>query len=149
MPEYNDKQIASLLQTALADLYAAEGKMMEPTKPITKLGRFRKFFWVHPNIHWPLLVSGDSYRMGFVSMQGTGSRYDTADGRRDLALKLVEANRHQPRRILRTLYRIRATTEWCIARAEGRKRAAEEILKQQAKALQTLEEEAAMRSLKS
>jgi hypothetical protein len=40
-----------------------------------------------------------------------------------------------------------AAAAWCRARAEGRRRMAQEILRQQARALETIENERAMQAL--
>ena len=62
--------------------------------------------------------------------------------------RIIDRSGAHPRRLLRALRRIEAATAWCYARAEGRKRMAEEILRQQAKARETLEAEAAIRALR-
>ena len=69
------------------------------------------------------------------------------DGRFRTSDSLLAVCGHQPRKVLRCLRRIQAATAWCYARAEGRKRAAEEILRQQQGAADTLKAEAAMQAL--
>lgn len=60
-------------------------------------------------------------------------------GTRERVAELIcYACKWQPRLILRAVRRIEAATRWCEARAAGRKRAAEEILRQQAEAEEKL-----------
>ena len=54
------------------------------------------------------------------------------------AKKICELFYYQPARILKVSRWLESVTEWCKKRTEGRKRAAEEILKQQKKAVDVI-----------
>lgn len=131
-----------IISAALADLEAAANKMKQNTSPATPLPRVRRFEIVAGKITWP---NQDDLR----SMFALGKTTFLGDWNRIRACKtLLEACEYQPRLILRALRRIQVATAWCEARAEGRQRQAEEILRQQAKAVEALEAEAAMLALK-
>jgi hypothetical protein len=131
-----------IISAALADLEAAANKMKQNTSPVTPLPRVRRFEIVAGKITWP---NQDELR----SMFALGKTTFLGDWNRKYVIKnIIEACGGQPRLILRALRRIQAATAWCEARAEGRQRAAEEILRQQARAVEALEVEAAMLALK-
>jgi hypothetical protein len=69
------------------------------------------------------------------------------DSPRDSAEQILKLLGYQPRNVLRALRRIQAATAWCQARAQGRRRAAREILHQQRAAAAILEAEVAIRAL--
>lgn len=53
-------------------------------------------------------------------------------------IAVLNASRGQPRLILRALRRVENIVAWCEARRQGRLRSSQEILRQQAKAVSTL-----------
>lgn len=142
----DSKQLEKLLASALKDLKVAVNKMTSDTIPSTPLPRPRGFLivkdWYFPRyepnyIYWGQLGRGwpIKYRNHLYVDE-------------DAAQNIIRACEGRPRLILRALRRIQAATAWCEARAEGRRRQAEEILRQQAKAVETLDAEAAMLALK-
>lgn len=131
-----------IISAALADLEEAVNKIKQNTSPATPLPRVRRFEIVAGKITWPNQDDLRSIALGKTTLF-------LGDWNRIYACKtLLEACEYQPRLILRALRRIQAATAWCEARAEGRQRAAEEILRQQARAVEALEAEAAMLALK-
>jgi hypothetical protein len=65
----------------------------------------------------------------------------------EVARRIGNACGWQPRKVLRALRRLQAIAAWCRARRAGLERAAQEILRQQARAMEQLEAEAAMAAL--
>ena len=124
-----------LVTAALEDLNSAAEKMVAQTTPATPMPRPRIFI-ICETVSWPFLRSDSS-------------PYEEATHFRDrIASKIVVGCKKQPRLILRAIRRIQAATAWCKARTEGRRRQAEEILRQQSAAVEALEAEAAMLALK-
>jgi len=52
--------------------------------------------------------------------------------------KICKMCKYQPAKILKVIRRIEAAVEWCKRRTKGRKRTAEEILRQQKKAVDVI-----------
>lgn len=132
-------QYQELIAAALDDLNKAQKAMRQQTAPKTPLPRPRIFI-VAPGWEWP---RGDDYEVFRVNKNS----YECITWS-DVENRIINACGNQPRQILRALRRIQAATAWCEARAEGRQRQAEEILRQQQKAVEALEAEAAMLALK-
>lgn len=137
-----------LIAAALADLREAVKELEAPTHPETPMPRPR-VFELSARLVWPAhgwdargWVGSPWVRVGLKG--GPDTFYLANSG---LAGLVVDDCGGQPRKVLRALRRIQAAAAWCRARAEGRGRAAQEILRQQAKALQTLEAEAALLAL--
>ena len=120
---------SDLVTAALEDLNSAAEKMVAQTTPATPMPRPRIFI-ICETVSWPFL------------------RSDSSPCRDRIASKIVVGCKKQPRLILRAIRRIQAATAWCKARTEGRRRQAEEILRQQSAAVEALEAEAAMLALK-
>jgi len=133
-----------ILSAALYGLYEAAKELMELPEelPVVPLPRERKFLFA-PEIIWPGadFVTIDCNREGYSPR---GYRLRWSDDRKFVAQSIVEKAKNQPRSVLRALRRIQAATAWCYARAEGRKKQAEEVLRQQSKAVEALEAEAAL-----
>jgi hypothetical protein len=131
---------------ALHELRAAVRELMQDTTPKTPLPRARKFVF-YPGVHWP----GGPEGAWVNYIRADSSDYEfVKTWERDLeayAKRLVERCGYQPRKVLRIQRRIMAAAAWCRARAEGRRRMAQEILRQQARALETIESERAMQAL--
>ena len=147
----------------LADVRKAVYELLQQTVPYTPLPCFKffKFFDKHAEIVWPgcedlqvingiyiveelytveewftitdaveslyaLKVKGKNYWIRFdIEIENT-------------AQKLCKLFCYQPARILRVSRWLESVIEWCKKRTEGRKRAAEEILRQQKKAVDVL-----------
>lgn len=135
----------NILREALQQLGRAAERLEKNSVPNVPLPRPRKFSFA-AEVQWPYInkdnrvVFTEAYHLYNYSILNYGVNY-IADG-------ILAGCGGQPRLILRALRRIQAATAWCEARAEGRQRAAEEILRQQAKAVEALEAEAAMLALK-
>ena len=137
-----DVDYIAILSTALEDLEAAVDKLEKDTIPYTPIPRIRKFEIVPRKMTWP-------YKKDLRSFLTEAHVYGLERWKRkNVSTIIIALCRAQPRLILRALRRIQAATAWCEARAEGRRRAAEEILRQQARAVEALEAEAAMLALK-
>jgi hypothetical protein len=73
--------------------------------------------------------------------------FSSSNGRNLIVGEIFEFTKHQPAKLWRTLQAIQATARWCYKRADGRWRAAQEILRQQEAAVIKLETEAALHYL--
>jgi len=121
--------------------------MVASTTPETPRPRPRVFFFSR-NIEWPAIgverLTEVSWYDVLVSLdQETYTRIidNQSAGNKALARDIIRVSGGQPRKILRALRRIQAATAWCYARAEGRKRQAAEIVRQQQAAVAILETE--------
>lgn len=142
-----------IIEAALKDLREAVKKMTAKTDPQTPLCRKREFIFAEDKnghkIIWP--YKDDFYK---VSPGQDAWLYSLSMGSYQvnnlsyLVTNIIDIIGNQPRKILLALRRIQAATAWCEARAEGRKRQAEEIKRQQAKAIAALEAEAILSALK-
>jgi len=131
-----------IIGQALRDLDQAVEQMLKPTEPTTAPPR-AKIFMFAENIFWPYANDRHNPEWGYFNHEGCRH---TLSHRANVTVIVNECG-SQPRKVLRCLRRIQAATAWCYARAEGRKRAAEEILRQQQGAADTLKAEAAMQAL--
>ncbi len=137
----NYENYETLLKQALRELSRAAKALADETSPATPEPRPRIFQFA-PGITWPRVRDGVNWGLVVDGSSGAGWGYLES-----VARQILNQSRGQPRLILRALRRIQAATAWCRARAEGRRRAAQEILRQQAKAAEALEAEAAMSAL--
>lgn len=142
-----------LLAAAIADLEAAAKRMTEKTEPVTALPRPRKFVFIAHHgkeIVWPGSTKNKAIFDRFdLSKAGSNSYYwNECSNEKYVPDAILTVAGYQPHLILRALRRIQAATAWCNARAEGRQRQAEEILRQQRKAVEALEAEATLTALK-
>jgi ABC-type nitrate/sulfonate/bicarbonate transport system substrate-binding protein len=130
------EEMTRLIGGALEALARAARALEKPTYPYTPPPRPRRFY----------LAGGYTWKWG-------GGNYIENNGKDTLWLNasaaepLLKACGYQPRRVLRLLRRIQAATAWCEARREGRERQAQEILRQQKKALEALEAESVLGKL--
>jgi len=124
-----------MLAEAIEQLRVASKKLEEPTYPQTPRVRPRVF----------RLVGEYTWSAADFDIIQRGERWQWLGPQ--AAGKLLEVCGYQPRKVLRLLRRIQAATAWCKARRKGRERMAQEILRQQQKALEALEAEHAMRQL--
>lgn len=138
----------NLVGDALKDLAIAVDHLRQDTFPFTPLPNFREFEIVDGLI-WPEI----NKQIGKVYPYDMRGKYNSrfscgfkdARERVELAQMIVKMAQGQPKKVLKAVRRIQAATAWCYSRAEGRKRMAEEILRQQAKAKELLEIEIALR----
>ena len=136
-----------ILTAALTDLATAARKLTVETVPQTPLPRPREFVFISADgkkVSWPATEAGTK-RVWWEYCRTAVAAVCRTDA---AASSILLLSRYQPRPILRALRRIQAATAWCEARAEGRRRAAQEILRQQRAAAEVLEAEAAMQALK-
>jgi len=139
-----------LIAGALRGLEMAVVEMLKQTTPPTPLPRPR-YFRFAPGLEWPsrdpqLLEGGENYFSGYYLLT-SGAPALSLHEPPGVARAIVKACNGRPRRLLCALRRIQAATAWCHARAAGRRRAAQEILRQQARAAEVLRDEAALRAL--
>ncbi len=132
-----------LISSALGELRKAAESMTEELSPHVPLPRVRTFEFA-PGIVWPGESPGEGNQGWYKYARVNG--YQVSLG--DVAEKITKKTGGQPRKVLRALRRIEAATEWCRRRAEGRRRAAQEILRQQSRAVAALEAEEVIRGLK-
>ena len=135
---------------ALRGLETAVAGMLKQTTPPTPLPRPRHFA-IAPGLEWPVrdqqLLASDNHFSGYYLLGRGDTPPLSLHEARNAAQAVVKACNGRPRRLLRALRRIQAATAWCHARAAGRRRAAQEILRQQAGATEVLRDEAALRAL--
>jgi hypothetical protein len=140
-----------LLLAALSDLGAAVKDLTARLTPDVPLPQPRAFRFTD-HISWPKTGSSpcdwDAYGDCGIKVGGTNYPLTHEHALQMIANQVLGQCGHQPRKILRALRRIQAATAWCRARTEGRERMAEEILRQQAKAVEALDAEAAMVALR-
>lgn len=159
---FSMEQWEVIINAALRDFLSAISEMLAPTEPATPLPRPR-VFELAPGVWWPnykgkadvddwYVISFDNPPTSFGRRlwAGGGQVYSVTyyGSSKDAAEFFLEKCRFQPRLALRTLRRIQAASAWCRARAEGRRRMAEEILRQQAGAVEALEAEEVLLGLK-
>ena len=127
------EQLHKLVEFKLEELRKAICELRQHTIPHTPLPRPKVFKLFNDEIIWPHR-SNDLY-----TIKVNNRDYDFEYGvENHVVQKICEVCKYQPAKILKVIRRIEAAAEWCRKRAEGRKRAAEEILKQQKKAVDTL-----------
>ena len=147
----------------LADVRKAVYELLQQTVPYTPLPCFKffKFFDKHAEIVWPgcedLQVVNGIYLVEelytveewFTIADAIESLYTLKVEEKkcwiwfdieieNTAKKICELFCYHPARILRVSHWLESITEWCKKRTEGRKRAAEEVLKQQKKAVDVI-----------
>lgn len=140
-----------LIESALAALNRAVDQLKQNTVPSTAMPRPR-VFRITRNVVWPQVHdtgTGPYWKVLYFEFEESrkGRSIEWEHIRREAAELIARSCGYQPRKILAALRRLQAAADWCYARAEGRKRAAEEILRQQASALEILEAEAALQAL--
>jgi hypothetical protein len=142
-----------LLAEALHELYKAAEAARKETRPKTPLPKFR--IWeLEKGIFWPSQRYKEDPRYYWDTVEfskgGSGDSVEiNISWSTQQAAKIASSFLgYQPRRLLRCLRRIQAATAYCHRIREGRERAAAEILRQQQKAVEALEAEAALAVLK-
>lgn len=144
------KNYEEVIHAALYELDAAAKRMIKKTVPATPLPRPRRLELTPGGWVWPFIKDDGGIAWDMIQNPRTGSTMDLTHVAYwgGTARVICKACENRPRLILRALRRIQAATAWCEARTEGRKRQAEEILRQQQKAVEALEAEAAILALK-
>jgi len=123
------------LELAMKCLVEAEERYHEQTVPHTPLGEPRVFKVAR--FYWPTIGHAPGSLMTGVLADlpwPTGHGVNSPRLRSYLAAinEILAWTGNQPRRVWRVIRQINAVIAWCEKRAAGRKRAAEEILRQQA-----------------
>jgi len=134
-----------LIQDALRDLLRAAEALVADTYPQTPLPRPRRF-WFCKDVYWPAEYHGSPKNFCCV----TTSRSETYllwTERHKISI-MITSECQTPHEISAAIRNIRAATAWCEARTTGRQRQAQEILRQQARYVEELEAEEALRALK-
>ncbi len=111
-------------------LHEAYKQLSATTTPPVSMPRARKF-WFTPRHCYPYFEN-EQPCFDRVAV-GKSCDWFYEQGNKGLAEDICKACNWQPRKILRAVRRIAAAAEWCRKRAEGRKRHAEEILRQQSR----------------
>ncbi len=120
-----------LVAAALEELRKA-AESIGDLSPGVPMPRVRVFEFA-PGLVWPGETPQEGHywylysRLGDRKVLGSGGFKVWADDLTEMILKRAGG---QPRKVLRALRRIQAATEWCRRRAEGRRRAAQEVLRQ-------------------
>lgn len=134
-----------LITSAVASLKKSVERLLEQTYPATPLPRFRKFE-ILPGVEWPYKSkSEEKYFPRRLSIDDDGYTLQLQEKR--LAELIHGKTLGQPKLVLKAIRRLEAAAAWCEARAEGRKRMAEEIMRQQQKKQSVLDAEIAIRRL--
>jgi len=147
----------SLLETALKSLFQAVKALEKPTQPDAPMPRPR-VYEICKGVYWPYVrtldisngayVRWDAMDVSAVSIPEDGEWPMNGNvGIKDLTVLIAGQCGHQPRRIFKVLRCLEEAAAWCHARAAGRRRHAEEILRQQAAAVEALNAKAALRML--
>ena len=133
MTVITQEQLHKIIEAKLTELRSAIYELRQQTIPHTPLPRPKVFKLFNDEIIWPHR-SDDLYTIR------VGDRdYDFEYGvEYHVVEKICKVCKYQPAKILKVIRRLEAATEWCKRRTEGRRRAAEEILKQQKKAVDAL-----------
>jgi len=130
------EEMQKLVRKKIEELHRAVDELRQHTIPYTPLPNSKTFkllddketeiLWPAPPNCWHNLKVGTRFfDIGY-------------DDNHYIADEICDACKYQPAKILQVIRRIDAAIEWCKRRTEGRKRAAEEILKQQKKAVDAL-----------
>jgi len=130
------EQLHELVEAKLKELRKAIYELQQQTIPHTPLPRPKIFILFNhkdDKIIWPARLN-DLYTIK-VGDYDYGFEYGVEKHEVE---KICKVCKYQPAKVLQVIRRIEAAIEWCRKRTEGRKRAAEEILKQQKKAIDTL-----------
>jgi DNA-directed RNA polymerase specialized sigma54-like protein len=142
-----------LLAEAIAKLWEAMIELTRPTSPQTPLPRApAKPIKIARGVELRVEVRHGCVNV-YVFAQGTClKKINVSDGKSldiypSLTAKEMMPYLSQPRALANCLRQLRWLTAWMRKRAEGRRRAAEEILRQQRKWIEMLEGEIAMRGL--
>lgn len=137
----DDIMMKRLLDEALKRLDRAVKGLLAQTIPDTPLPRPRAFH-LAPRSWWP-------YTHGLQDIVADGLTYPLSHehNRMQASDRLLHAVARQPRAVLRLLRRLEAAAAWCDARRRGRERAAAELLRQQARATDTLGAMAAVQAI--
>ncbi len=135
------------LEQAFQELADAVQELLAPTYPTTPLPRPREF--KIGRYVWPYVPEPGDVRWWTVYK---GQHYYSLKnpwwGKPDAPVAaLLEECKYQPARILRVAEQIRAAAEWCRKRAAGRRRHAEEILRQQRQAVEKIQTDLALNAL--
>lgn len=146
------KNYEEVIHAALYELDAAAKRMIKKTVPATPLPRPRRLELTPGGWVWPYVmdtINDEKIHWDMIQNPRTGGTMDLTNVAYwgGTARVICKACGDRPRLILRALRRIQAATAWCEARTEGRKRQVEEILRQQQKAVEALEAEAAILAL--
>jgi hypothetical protein len=138
-----------VLKVAVQELQAAVSELQRQTIPHTREVERFPTIYLPGNVHWPGGYPGKPNLYGLRTK---------VDERRSWDLNILEPQRTaealgnrvgwQPRLVLRAVRRLQAAAAWCRARAAGRQRAAQEIIRQQSKAVEALEAEAVLAKLR-
>jgi len=142
------------LELAFRQLRRAEDRFQEPTIPHTPLGRPRVFRIAR--FFWPVKTRAPGglrqAHLGFLQWTGKQDNARGAPGPYSFEVAIIDIlnwTGNQPRRVWRVIRQINAVIAWCEKRAAGRKRAAEEILRQQAPWISKIEAEVLVEELTS
>jgi len=134
-------EMHGLVREKLIELRKAIDELLEETIPHTPLPHSKTFKLLDEGtdrqIVWPAYPDRwDEIQVCYFDKYSTFYLgYTDYDYKAKLICKLCN---YDSQKVLKLIRRLEAAIEWCKKRTEGRKRAAEEILKQQKKAVDTL-----------
>ncbi|MEM4204584.1 MAG: hypothetical protein QXS54_10995 [Candidatus Methanomethylicaceae archaeon] len=136
----NRTEMEKLLRIKLKELERVSREFLKDTIPSTPLPRVKSFrlskeivFYMEPKA---------TFRFAIENL-----RFTLELSIDNITYSILEVSGYKPRDVLRIVRRIEAIMDWFRRRIEGRKRMAEEILRQQRKFVEALEAEAALVSL--
>ncbi len=138
------------VREALARLCDAVSQLHAKPYLAVPLPRPRVFVFVQTDtgpVRWPSR-RGSEADFGVVDACGREYYlYRVPKGTSELPEVIVKLCGERPRAVLRAIRRIEAAAEWCLRRAEGRRRMAVEILRQQERFAKEIEARAVLAGL--
>jgi len=120
-----------LIESKLLELRLAIRELQCQTIPHTPFPFFKSFKLFDERLVWPARFDD----LCSIRIDGRDSPFFITSS---LIEDICEVCEYKPSKILKVIRRLEAAAEWCRKRAKGRKHAAEEILKQQKKAVDEL-----------
>ena len=123
------------LEAAIADLRRAAKEMEAPTDPQTPLPR--KKVLKGAGLEWPGPTYAGDGQIGWATVVVGATPRNTSDG--GIVEAIIRQTGNQPAKVLEAIELLEAAAAWCRDRRAGRERHAQEIVRQQAKAVAELE----------
>lgn len=133
------EEMFTVIRSAVTDLQKAGSALEEATVPQTNMPRPR-IFEITDSITWPYIAT-DENKIYWQNIQVGARRglYYISTG--DVSRYIGDTCGWEPRKVLRAVRRLQAAAAWCRARADGRQRMAQEIVRQQSRAVEKLKAE--------
>lgn len=128
----NREAMVAAVELALKQLAKAVEELQAETFPKVPMPR-PKIFQITPEMAWPGINDRGPVWDAYALKHGI--RYTYWRQSKYEAETICNECEWKPRKVLRAIRVLQAATAWCYARAEGRRRAAQEVTRQQQKAM--------------